>query len=99
MKWYGAVWRGMMRTNLGGIPSERRKKVVDFLVHALKVLFSVGVPGVLQSMMEGVRTGSGDGRKIGFKLNHGCDFNTSGKKAVSLEILVGLAGLKSFIRL
>ena len=87
-----------MRTNLGGIPSERRKKVVDFLVHALKVLFSVGVPGVLQSMREGVKRGA-SGWKFGVRLIHGRDFNTSEKKAVSLDGLDGLRCLKSFVLL
>jgi len=76
-----------------------KKVVVDFLVHAVKVLFSIGVPGVLQSMMEGVDAENGDWRKFGVELFHGCDLNASWKKAVSLESLDGLGCLKSFILL
>jgi hypothetical protein len=39
------------------------------------------------------------GLKLGDRLFHGCDFNASGKKAVSLESLAGLRCLKSFVLL
>jgi len=41
---------------------------VDFLVHAVEEIISAGVPDVLQSMMEGVHAGTGDGgsSEIGF---------------------------------
>jgi len=72
---------------------------VDFLFDALKVLFSVGVPGVLPSMMEGVHSGNGEGWKLEVRVFHGRDFNASRKKAVSLDGLNGLRCLKSFILL
>jgi len=80
-------------------PSGGKKVVVDFLVDALKVHFSVGVPGVLQSMMEGVHTRNGVGWKLRVRLIHGYDLNASRGKAVSLEVLDGLRCLKSFVRL
>jgi len=76
-----------------------KKVVVNFVVHALKVLFSVGDPGVVETVQEGVHPGSEDRGKIGKWLAHGCDFNASAKKAVSLESLGGLRCLKSFILL
>ncbi len=47
------------------------------------------------------RTESGkrEGLRFGVRLIHGRDFNTSGKKAVSLESLDGLRCLKSFVLL
>ena len=54
-----------------------KKVVVDFPVKALKVLFPVGVPGVLQAVREGVQTGNGGWWKIGIRFCHGCDLNAS----------------------
>ena len=59
--WYEVVWEEradefMAEFHLSG----GKKVVVDFLVHAVKVIFSVGVPGALQSTMEGVHTRNGD---------------------------------------
>ena len=62
---------------------------------ALKVLFSVGVSGGLQPVMDGVDAGNGDWRKFGVELFHGCDLNAFQKKAVSLHGLYGLGSLKS----
>ena len=58
MMWYEVVWRGVCGRILAEFHLSGGKKVgVDFLVHALKVFFSVGVPGGLRSMMEGAETG------------------------------------------
>jgi len=63
---YDVVWSGMARNVRTNFLAEfhlsgGKKVVVDFPVKALKVLFSVGVRGVLQSRMEGVHTGNVDG--------------------------------------
>jgi len=91
---YNVVWSGMGRVCgriFGG-----KKAVVDFLVHAVKVIFSVGVPGALQPVQEGVNAGERKGWKFSYGLIHERDLNASWKKAVSLESLRCLDGLKSF---
>ena len=96
MKWY----ERRLRASFGRFHRSGGKKVVvDFVVHAVKELVSVGVPGVLETVQEGVHTGNGDGREIGKWLVHGCDFNASAKKAVSLDGLDGLRCLEFFILL
>ena len=100
---YHVVWSGMardVRRNFWQNSTWAEEKiVVDFLVYAVKGLFPVGVPSVLQSTMDGVDAENGSWWKVGNRLFHGCDFNAFLKKAVLLESLVGLGCLKSFILL
>ena len=76
-----------------------KKVVADFLVDELKGLFSVGVAGLLQSVQKRVPTVNGKWRKIGVRMIHGRNSNAFRKKAVTLEVLVGLHCLKSFVLL
>jgi len=47
-------------------------------------------------VQEEVQPESGERRKLGARLFHGCDYNAFGNKAVALQSLFGLKRLKRF---